>query len=88
MALFHITTPKIYSFPLFIKVFYLDYGNMASVNINDAFLLKDAYLLSIPPQAVQLIIDDVTKPRLTPEQIRNLLIDQIVGAQISTPSSF
>ncbi|MCP9261337.1 hypothetical protein DINM_004711 [Dirofilaria immitis] len=41
-----------------IAVFYIDYGNMAYVNINDSFLLKDAYLLSIPPQAIQLIIDD------------------------------
>ncbi|KAL3993957.1 Tudor domain family protein [Acanthocheilonema viteae] len=67
-------------------VFYIDYGNMASVNINDAFLLKDAYLLSIPPQAVQLIISDVKKPRLTSEQIRNLLIDQTVAAQINDVS--
>ncbi|KAM3719792.1 Tudor domain-containing protein [Dirofilaria immitis] len=66
-----------------IAVFYIDYGNMAYVNINDSFLLKDAYLLSIPPQAIQLIIDGVTKPRLIPEQIRSLLTDQTVGAQIN-----
>uniref|UniRef100_A0A915PD03 Tudor domain-containing protein n=1 Tax=Setaria digitata TaxID=48799 RepID=A0A915PD03_9BILA len=63
-------------------VFYIDYGNMASVNIGDAFLLKDPYLLSVPPQAIQLIIKDVKRPRLTSEQISNLLTDQTVGAQI------
>ncbi|VDM09870.1 unnamed protein product [Wuchereria bancrofti] len=67
-------------------VFYIDYGNMASININDAFVLEDAYLLSVPPQAVQLIIEDVTKPRLTPEQIKNLLTDQTVDAQINSVS--
>lgn len=56
---------------------------MASVNINDAFLLEDEYLLSVPPQAVQIIIDDVGRPRLTSEQIRNLLTDQTIAAQIS-----
>lgn len=57
---------------------------MASVSMNDAFLLKDPYLLSVPPQAVQLIIQDVGKPRLTSDQIRNLIIDQTIAAQIST----
>lgn len=56
---------------------------MASLNINDAFLLQDPCLLSVPPQAIQLVVEDVRKPRLTPEQIRNLLTDQTVGAQIS-----
>ncbi|CAG9534423.1 unnamed protein product [Cercopithifilaria johnstoni] len=69
-----------------IVVLYIDYGNMASVNINDAFLLKDAYLLSVPPQAVQLIIEDVRKPRLTSEQIRNLLTDQTIAARINDVS--
>uniref|UniRef100_A0A0R3S4W9 CCHC-type domain-containing protein n=1 Tax=Elaeophora elaphi TaxID=1147741 RepID=A0A0R3S4W9_9BILA len=67
-------------------VFYIDYGNMASVNISDAFLLEDADLLSVPPQAVQLIMEDVKKPRLTAEQIKNLLIDQTISAQINNVS--
>ncbi|EJD76035.1 tudor domain-containing protein [Loa loa] len=71
----------------FMVVFYIDYGNMASVNIDDAFLLKDAYLLSVPPQAIQLIIEDVRKPRLNLEQIKSLLIDQTVGAQINDVNS-
>ncbi|KAK6103184.1 Tudor domain family protein [Brugia pahangi] len=69
-----------------VLVFYIDYGNMASIDINDAFVLEDAYLLSIPPQAVQLIIEDVTRPRLTPEQIKNLLTDQTTDAQINSVS--
>ncbi|VDK72074.1 unnamed protein product [Onchocerca ochengi] len=69
-----------------VVVIYIDYGNMASVNINDAFLLKDAYLLSIPPQAIQLIIGNGKKPRLTSEQIKSLLTDQTVGAQINDVS--
>ncbi|VDK86417.1 unnamed protein product, partial [Litomosoides sigmodontis] len=69
-----------------IVVFYVDYGNMASVNIKDAFLLEDDYLLSVPPQAVQIIIDDVERPRLTSEQIRNLLTDQTIAAQIKAIS--
>nr|CDP97707.1 Bm10348, isoform a [Brugia malayi] len=69
-----------------VLVFYIDYGNMASIDINDAFVLEDAYLLSIPPQAVQLIIEDVTRPRLTLEQIKNLLTDQTADAQINSVS--
>ncbi|OZC10003.1 tudor domain protein [Onchocerca flexuosa] len=70
----------------YVVVIYIDYGNMASININNAFLLKDAYLLSIPPQAIQLIIGNGKKPRLTSEQIKNLLTDQTVGAQINDVS--
>lgn len=67
------------------KVLFIDYGNMESVDINDAFLLKDSDLLSIPPQAIQVNVKDVTKEnaRLTKQQIHGLLTDQTVGAQIS-----
>ncbi|VDN04042.1 unnamed protein product [Thelazia callipaeda] len=71
-----------------ISVLYFDYGNTGSVDVNDAFLLQDSVLLSVPPMAIQLDIEGITDDaRLNTNQITSLLMNQNLGAQILGVSS-
>ncbi|VDK63899.1 unnamed protein product [Anisakis simplex] len=64
------------------RVFFLDYGNMEKVLVEDMYELNDEYLLTTPPQAVFVELDGVSRSELSREQFVTYFINRTVGIRL------
>uniref|UniRef100_A0A915AN51 Tudor domain-containing protein n=1 Tax=Parascaris univalens TaxID=6257 RepID=A0A915AN51_PARUN len=70
-----------------VKVFFVDYGNLAEVPVSDVYRLEDQMLLEAPPQAICVQIQDIGTSVLSRRRFTEAVIDRTVGIQLLSVAS-